>query len=717
MRRTILPSGSPEAFREGVRPGAQGVRTSSMGDEVAGLLADDRASGTIFCVPSRTCGTEQIEIGLPLPSCNSSVVHGQFFPFSSSEWRRASAPKFPPAAIDAANDAQVTDASLPSANEAGGESIDARAEMERASQDALDSALDASVDATSESRNGEAWLDAHGDAPDSRDAGFSGPIFPQVPIGHGPVWPSRSSPFLPGDSLRTEIDAFNAWILRSDYWKALGKEYGVGPGTLRTAVEISTAAPTTITQTAIADWIAASIEMEPFQLPMPTPPTSSCTPAPPQSRGLRRVAPVLRLPRSCSCSFDAQEIEVPYAVIARCGAPKISSSSPATRCHTSISKRPLTLSNVRPAWVLDVPSTGSDKPLERDRRTRVSDLCTNEPYARDRRVPSSACMVNQAAASGLNPCQPNPPNDPYFIVFSDKNLYEATPGEKLEIVARAWSNRPTSSWMIGINTAWEPPSDWNGHASLSRTTASPGDYVTISVQVPPFPADGGTRVYDFTVDLRLQPGFLSPLAHPHHRSLMSMNLADGSVDIPLALGIWVQVRSHSSEVLGAAQHIGALFPPMTSERPLAEITIEPHPTCRYVLATLENPEPDVPDARMVWGSPTTAEASMNGAVGEIVWPGATALLHASFRIDPRWIGSMVSGVLRFLATLLVIPKVASFFTRAPSHSLTLRQGNRWVLFLGPLGRRQDNHRPPSRTRRCGCGSPMTRSSSCWANPI
>jgi hypothetical protein len=63
----------------------------------------------------------------------------------------------------------------------------------------------------------------------------------------------------PGDPLASQIEAFTAGIGATTYWSTATSEYGVGPATSAPPVHIQTAAPATIDDTAIQQFIKSNV--------------------------------------------------------------------------------------------------------------------------------------------------------------------------------------------------------------------------------------------------------------------------------------------------------------------------------------------------------------------------------------------------------------------------------------------------------------------------
>jgi hypothetical protein len=165
------------------------------------------------------------------------------------------------------------------------------------------------------------------------------------------------------------------------------------------------------------------------------------------------------------------------------------------------------------AWYLD----GQDgTPLEAWQMLNgleVSDLCENQSFDVVEGFVVQDSWSNAAVESGHNPCQPSDPSRPYFIAAANATIYHAAPGSTVTVAATGWSNQPTSDWELGINWGYLPPSDFDGHATLSRSTINHGIALSVTVNVPTLtPPSGGRLVYRFTIDSvdPINPNFYHP---------------------------------------------------------------------------------------------------------------------------------------------------------------------------------------------------------------
>jgi len=165
-----------------------------------------------------------------------------------------------------------------------------------------------------------------------------------------------------------------------------------------------------------------------------------------------------------------------------------------------------------PAWQMDNESG----PLEAWLMLtggELADLCFSQSYDEQEGFTVQDIWSNIAAQADNNPCQPSDPKRPYFAVSADETIHHAAPGTTLTIHARAWSNKPTPAWELGINWGYVPWGEFDGHATLSSTVVNNGDEVIATVTIPPNPpVVNGRSAYRFTIDSidPINPNFSHP---------------------------------------------------------------------------------------------------------------------------------------------------------------------------------------------------------------
>jgi hypothetical protein len=323
--------------------------------------------------------------------------------------------------------------------------------------------------------------------------------------------------YFPADPLRSDLQRYNDWIVGSNYWKAVTKEYGVGTGTTGPAVDIASAPPVQWDDPTLETWIKDRIADA--TLPVPTSDTLYTLFLP--------AATTLTFGTAKSCATfagyhhfldlgaGAAVARVAYAVIPRCSFTPGDELMIATNTasHEYVEAATTPFGSVKPGWILDGQDGTPLEPWQMLNGLCVSDLCENQSFDIVEGFRVQDMWSNQAAQTDHNPCQPSDPAHPFFMVSADATIYHAAAGATVKITAMSWSNMPAPDWTIGINWGWLPSSDFDGKAMLSRTTVNNGDAVTVTITVPQLtPPAGGRSVYRFTIDSidPINPNFYHP---------------------------------------------------------------------------------------------------------------------------------------------------------------------------------------------------------------
>lgn len=343
--------------------------------------------------------------------------------------------------------------------------------------------------------------------------------FPLVTAHGGPVLQKVELVpiYFVGDPLIPDLEAFNTWIVSSDYWKTIGADYDVVAGTRLPAVQVTTAPGASITDLQVANWIDAHIADG--SLPKPStntlfalfyPAATTVT-----SGSSKSCSGFAGLHQSAMVSNAMFTGKVPFVIIPRCSFSPGDELEIATdvASHEYVEAATDPLSTSDPAWYLD-GKTG--QPLEAWQMLNgleVADLCENQSYDVVDGFTVQDSWSNSAAQAGNNPCQPSDPKHPFFMVSAENTIYHAQAGATVMVKGVAWSNMPAPDWELGINWGYTPDSNFDGHATLSRTTVNNGDEVTVAVTIPASPpAAGGRSVYRFTIDSidPINPNFYHP---------------------------------------------------------------------------------------------------------------------------------------------------------------------------------------------------------------
>ena len=319
------------------------------------------------------------------------------------------------------------------------------------------------------------------------------------------------------DPLRAELEAFNSWIVSSDYWKTIGADYGVLPGKHLPAVDFSRAPASPISDVQIGSWLDAQIANG--SLPKPTEQTLFALFYPAGTTithdGYASCSVFAGLHLSTSVANAVFTGEVSFVIIPRCsfeaGDELMIATDVASHEYIEAATSPFASSD--PAWFLDGKEGQALEAWQMLNGLHVADLCENQSYHEVEGFVVQDSWSNSAAQAGNNPCQPSDPQHPFFMVSANETIYHAEAGTTVTVHARAWSNMPAPDWECGVNWGYTPSSNFNGQAALSRTIVNNGDEVTVTVTIPPNPPlVDGRSVYRFTIDSvdPINPNFYHP---------------------------------------------------------------------------------------------------------------------------------------------------------------------------------------------------------------
>jgi hypothetical protein len=331
------------------------------------------------------------------------------------------------------------------------------------------------------------------DAGAARDAGSdAGPFetaahlpFPQATDAGGPVLaiPQLVTVTFPGDSAAAHAQAFGAWIAASDWIAAIGKDYGVGPGTQIAQPVLASAAPATLSDQAIQQLLSQSIADG--ALPAPTPNTlyvlylpasttaTSFTGGPDCGAGLGHIIGGYHWEATTSGGTP-----FPYAVIPSCeGQDQADLELCASHEIAEGLTDPFPSSN--PSWgIFDPSSSWSYDNVE------LADVCLLQSVT-DNGYTLARVWSNSAAAAGTDPCVPLPANPlPYFNVsITPAAIPTVAAGTTLTYQLVGWSLAPVPDW--GLSTQVGPYSTFAPSTQLNVDTMNNGGTATLTLIVPP----------------------------------------------------------------------------------------------------------------------------------------------------------------------------------------------------------------------------------------
>jgi hypothetical protein len=288
-------------------------------------------------------------------------------------------------------------------------------------------------------------------APDS--SGFLAAPHRPFPALTAPGWsaPSRvriETITADGDPLRDSLNAFVAALVTSNWWRAVGADYGLPP----TAEAIATSAPPlagNVDDNALADYIARATAAPETTL---DPLTIHLVFLPPG------VAYKAASGVNCSCAAVAGAHNLAptkqvVAFVQRCAVPE----------HAELEW----LTRVASHEIIEAatdPAPGSGFLLRSDRAPwdgpviaallppwehEVADLCGGAAF--EGRWTYTQSWSNAQAAAGNSPCVPATTAAPYFAVSTSEDWYEVQPDGSLDIPLVAWSTGPRPDWFLTVD--------------------------------------------------------------------------------------------------------------------------------------------------------------------------------------------------------------------------------------------------------------------------
>ena len=297
----------------------------------------------------------------------------------------------------------------------------------------------------------------------------------------------------PGDPHGSELAAWASWVSQSSWLTAVGADYAVQGATVSPAVVLPDAAPSEISDAEIQSLLLDRIGDG--TLPMP---------------GGQTVY-VLSLPASTLVFFGSETsctsfggyhasvsqgaLHVAYAVLPTCPAGQFGPTEIAglevVASHELIEAATDPFVGDDPAFTIDTsqPSSGAWPWLG----SEVADLCAHQPIV----FPSGTGMEwaqrvwsTSAAASGGDPCVPNPAAQPYFnaSVVGDA-VRDVAPGDTVVFELTGFSLEDVPPWTID---AQPKTREFDVSLELDSPTLQNGQTVHLTVQVPSTASAGST---------------------------------------------------------------------------------------------------------------------------------------------------------------------------------------------------------------------------------
>ena len=282
-----------------------------------------------------------------------------------------------------------------------------------------------------------------------------------------------------GYEYESEVQAFDDFIVTSNWLTTVGKDYGVGTGTHVTSIVVSEAPPTYITDDQVQSWITQKIQ----DGTLPTPPTLD-------NDYLYNVyfpsTTTIELQGTQSCSYfegyhnsvDTGALHYAYAVL--------------PTCTNTQGGPPLAYLTVSSSHELIEAATDAD-PLTNAPGYTVTD--PNNPWAFIGGEVANLCVStvtqeggfylqrvwsNSAAAADTSPCIPAT-GDYYNVSASPNQPVAVAPGSSTTFTLTGWSTASTSDWFVMTQPYM---GTFQADASLDTSSMNNGKTATLTVTVP-----------------------------------------------------------------------------------------------------------------------------------------------------------------------------------------------------------------------------------------
>jgi hypothetical protein len=349
--------------------------------------------------------------------------------------------------------------------------------------------------------------DAASDAGD--EAGAIIPTLPQAVSLGGPV--VKSPKIVPvvwaGDPLSADIDAWLAAWDKTTYWADMLADYGIAKPALGATIRVAEAAPAALGDADIQTWVASRLDGTHPEFPTPDENTFFMLVYPPGT-----TITITGYGTSCQefhGFHEATQIasgrEVPYAVVSRC------TSIPEAKVtgvqYVAAVASHEVIEGLADPFPFDHPAYADVDDAHRAwglvTGGEIGDLCALQGNAfyvpGDFPYTVQKIWSNGAAKAGKDPCIPEKTGEPYFAAAprlaetiempNGRGSGLAIPvGQERQVTVDVFADAPTSG-PITLH-AMEVRSRGHLATSLDRTTALPGETVTLTIKAVAASTDG-----------------------------------------------------------------------------------------------------------------------------------------------------------------------------------------------------------------------------------
>jgi hypothetical protein len=353
---------------------------------------------------------------------------------------------------------------------------------------------------------------ATGDEPAAdagEDAAALTPALPQAVSLGGPV--VKTPKIVPvawtSDPLAGDIDSWLAAWEKTTYWGDMVADYGIAKPTLGTTIRITDPAPPTLDDTQIQTWVAAHLDGTHPDFPAVDANTFFMLVYPPGTS-------ITLLGNGTSCQdfhgfHDATQLpgglEVPYAVVSRC--PSIPEASVTGVQYVAAVASHEVLEGLADPFPFDHPAFQDVDPAHKAWALvtggEIGDLCAlqGNAFYQPADFPYTVQKIwsNKAALAGKDPCIPEKTGEAYFAAAprlpdtidmpNGRGQGLRIPvGQTRQVTVDLYADGPIEGPMT--LRAAEVRSKGHLTMSLDRTTAKPGETVTLTIQAVAASTDG-----------------------------------------------------------------------------------------------------------------------------------------------------------------------------------------------------------------------------------
>lgn len=327
------------------------------------------------------------------------------------------------------------------------------------------------------------------------------PSMPQIPRGGGVVLhdPNIVTVTFAGDPWAAKLASFGEQVGRLSWWSTVNSGYDVGAARSGGAVAIPSAAPSSLTDGDIQDWLAANIADR--TLPAPTDQTIY-TLYYPQSTTVRFTD---AKDSASSCSYflgyhttmnvdwGGSQIPIAYAVINRCSDTLDDVTVTASHEFTEAATDPHPIDGTTTGYVFldDNAWTGLGG--------ENADMCSGVSHATEGGWALTRVWSNSAAAAGSDPCLPSPAfAGAYYDAGIVNEALSVAPGHSVQTEVDCYSFGPLPAPMaLEVWVSQGSPLKFG----FDKKTCSNGDKVTMTVSAPQYVSHGTDYDYELAAVL------------------------------------------------------------------------------------------------------------------------------------------------------------------------------------------------------------------------